>query len=110
MKLDKKTLKKLFKKAGEFLKEDQKLQDAVDKFSKAIAPSSYSLMVGSNQYIAYREALDDLFNIGLDLDYYFFEALDMKECICTTKEGKKYNAKNLDEYIDFVLDYNRDIM
>ncbi len=106
-KLNKKILKKLFKRAGELLKEDNKLQDAMNNFCEVIAPDSYSLMVGSNQYIAYREALDDIFEIGEDLDYYFFEVMNMKEATCETVSGKKYNAKNLDEYIDFILDYTK---
>lgn len=105
--MKKSDLQQIFKRAKEFIDEDEKVQKSLDNFVKTVADNAYSPILEYTQYQAYRTAVDDIWGIGDDLDYYFFETFRMKEAICTTKDGKEYNAKNLDEYIDFILEYKK---
>jgi hypothetical protein len=107
--MNKKQLKKIFKRAEKLIKEDAKVQKSFDNFVQAIAPNGYSPLLEYTQYQAYRTAVDDIFGIGDDLSYYFFEVLSDRKgsYLCRTSDGKEYDAKNLDEYIDFILEYKK---
>jgi hypothetical protein len=95
--------KEMLKKIKEYQEKENKLQNAMDSFSKVFAPSSYEpvLELGITQAYIAGIARNNKQVIDL-LEYFTYEAPNLKGTIAqVTANGKTYNFKNEKSVIKF---------
>ena len=108
--MKKETLKRIFDRLETEYQRDKELDKAVKSLLNILSPSQYPLFIENSHFTGMLKGIEilneDLHN---DIYYYFYEVKDwdIKEVIVTDKNGKEYNAKNLDEYIDFIINNNK---
>lgn len=97
--------KKIFQTAKQIEERHDNIDKAFKAFQDIVAPDSYPLVLENHALQSFIDGLNIVFkDVTDDICYYLYEATMMKECTCEYK-GKQYNAKDLDEYIQFLLDY-----
>ena len=88
--------------------EDQKIDKALKGLCEAVCPDMHPVFFGKSCVWGFLEAfkcIDD--NIYNDLCYYTYDAKAMDKPVITYN-GKKYNAKNKKEFIDYLnIYYNK---
>lgn len=103
IKLPKHKYDSVFEKAKQYNIQDEKFQAIITALSNCIAPSSYPLCTENALLDAYIKAVEEYDGeMAEHLSYYFYEASGMDSPICTYK-GKKYNAKDYEEYYHFYI-------
>ena len=102
--MKKETLKIIFKKLEVEYKKEKEINKVFKKLMELLCDGQYANFITESKFSGILAGIKIL-NADLedDISYYFYEAKDMEECICKDKNGKEYDAKNLDEYIDFIL-------
>lgn len=106
MELTKKLAKKILKEAVRLDKLDDTEQELFDKLFDFLAPSSFPPIIDSKRVESFVSGVEVSFpGIREDIEYYLYEVPSMKsnKVICE-KDGKKYNAKKVDEYAQFIVD------
>ena len=99
-----KNYKKILERLEYWKSFDDKQQKAMDVFCKCFSPDCYPMIINQPFAAVYIEGVSEG-NKELEdyLGYYIWEAAGMKgKATITTKEGKKYNAKNKKEFIKFL--------
>lgn len=107
MELTKTLAKKILKAAERLDKLDEKEQALFDKLVEFMAPSSYAPILESRRVGSFISGVEMAFpDIRDDIEYFLYDVPGMKsvKIICETADGKKYNAKNIDEYAQFMVD------
>lgn len=106
MELTKTLVKKILKEAVRLDKLDNKEQELFDKLFSFIAPDSYSQIINTQRASSFIRGVDMVFPvISYDISYFVYDVPSMKseKVICEIK-GKKYNARNIDEYAQFIVE------
>lgn len=101
--MNKETIKKILDKLDFWLNEDKKMQNALGEWIKVIAPKSYVPIIETSLAQSYINGVCQA-NPELqdDLEYYAYELPPMEKAK-GTRNGKEYNLKNKDEYVDFII-------
>jgi hypothetical protein len=103
--MNKKQWKTLLKEALIISKEDDKIDEALRHFCNTISPTLYPLFIEKGQLNGFLRAVEVMY--GKDADehvaYWVYEVQPSKNKLECTFRGKKYNAKNLNEYVDWIL-------
>lgn len=103
MKPTKETIIKILDKLDELKAKDDKKQQAIDSYVGVIARSSYSPIIEDTIASAYIDGVCDVYSEFEDiLSYYLYEIPSMDTCE-EECNGKHYNLKNRDEFIEFIL-------
>lgn len=101
--LTKQLLTTILDRLDYWLEIDRKTQKAMDDYCSVVAPSSYSPILERSAAIGFIEGVVEcLPEIKEELSYYAYELPSMKTATGTIGK-KKFNLKNRDEYIDFIL-------
>lgn len=97
--------KKIFDVASKIEKRHSNINQAYKVLQEAVAPDNYPLILENYGIQSFFEGLEIVFDdVKEDISYYLYECTGSSNRICTYKD-KEYNANNLDEYIQFLLDY-----
>jgi hypothetical protein len=98
--------KKLLTEATKVSKESDRIDDAFKKFCDVVNPSSYPIWLESGCLWGFMRAVEAIYDKDVyeHVSYWVYEVLPSKNKVleCTYK-GKTYNAKNMNEYIDWIL-------
>ena len=97
----------ILKRLKEWRKMDESLQESYNKFNEVFAPNSYSPIIEVGGVDAFIEGVCMVYpELGEDLSYFIYDAQNMDSPICTVN-GKKYNAKDIGEFTDFIMTINQ---
>ncbi len=100
--LDKEKIKDILGRIDFWMNEDKKIQNALNILIKLIAPSSYVPIIETSLTQSF---IDGICFVNPELkeefEYYAYELSGMEKAE-GNRDGKKYNLKNIDEYIDFI--------
>jgi hypothetical protein len=101
--------KTVLKTAKRLQKEEEKIDNTLSAFCKAINPSNYNLFVEKGMLHGFLEAIDVLYGIDArqQIYYYLYEAPSVMKhsgkCIVKDSDGNEYNANNLSEYVKWLM-------
>jgi hypothetical protein len=95
----------LLTEATRVSKESDKIDDAFKKFCDVVNPSAYTIWLESNCLWGFMRAVQAIYDEDVyeHVSYWVYEVLPSKNKLECTYKGKKYNAKNMNEYIDWIL-------
>lgn len=101
--MTKEKIKNILDKLDFWMNEDKKLQNALGVWMKAMAPSSYVPIIETSLVQSFLSAISSATpDLKDDLEYYAYELSGMEKSE-GLRNGKKYDLKNREEYIDFIL-------
>lgn len=101
--MDKEKIKNILSKLDFWLNEDRKLQEALGLWTKSLAPSSFVPIIEPTLTRSFIDGVSQIIpELGTELEYYAYELPTMGKAEGIIN-GKKYNLKNQDDYIDFIL-------
>jgi len=102
--MTKQQLLRILKRIDHWKRHADAQQEAMDMFVKVLAPNSYSPIIEHNGLDGFIDGVS--FNnedMKEPLEYYAFELPGMDEASGTDKNGKEYDLKNKDEFVEFIL-------
>lgn len=85
---------------------DEAIQDASDSLYNILAPSAYSPILEMGAMHGYLCAIEAAFGEQAEenVSYWVYDVQSMKGPVMCEVNGKKYNAKELLEYVEFVME------
>jgi hypothetical protein len=103
--MNKKQWKTLLKEALKISKEDDKIDEALRNFCNTISPTSYPLFIEKGQLNGFIRAVEVMYSKDVyeHVAHWVYDVQPSKHKLECTFNGKKYNAKNLNEYVDWIL-------
>lgn len=104
--MDKKDLKKIYKKLTELRKESRKTEGILKSFLNAIDPGTrHFIIYERGVFTSACEILEIAYgkHFAEDVSYWFYECCESKIVLtCIDSDGKKYEMNTLNNYLNFL--------
>jgi 2-hydroxy-3-keto-5-methylthiopentenyl-1-phosphate phosphatase len=103
--MNKKQWKALLKEALKISKEDDKIDKALRNFCNTISPTSSPFYIEKGQLNGFIRAVEVMYSKDVyeHVAHWVYDVQPSKHKLECSYNGKKYNAKNLNEYVDWIL-------